>query len=368
MKIKMKKSALTALKGKIHASLAARITKGERKTTPDPSVVVTKNEYVSITKYLRGLYLGKWDGAENEQRIHKALNSTIGTQGGFLVPEEMSSEIIELVRAKTVVRSMPGVRVRPMSRDTWSQRRTDTGPTVSWGAGQNASISEDTAMTFGKVSLQLKKMVCLYKASRELIHDADVSADGIVMTELAEAIAIAEDAAFLHGTGGDQPLGLYNNPRITWTRLDSAVTFDDIMGMAYNLEKNNRQLTGLIVNPREKHTLRKLKNGDGSYYWREGKLDNTNGVLQMNTLYGVPVADTTTVPLTGHSGSNENYILGGQWTDFIIGDSTEGLRMETTQDGGDAFQYDQLWIKAVKRVDCTVRHPESFVRLQDVTT
>lgn len=364
--MKIKKSDLASLQSLIAAKVAAKVEKGQRQTTPAPDVRVVKNENVSISKYLRGLWLGAWDNAPEEQRIYKALNTAIGTQGGFLVPEEISTDLIELVKAKAVVRRMPGVKVIPMKRDTWSQRRIDTGPVVTWGT-QNTSITEDTALAFGKVELRLKDCRCLYKTSRQLIHDADVSVDAMVKSEMADAIALGEDAAFMHGRGGDEPLGLYNDPRILWTRLDATLTFDDLMEAEYQLEKNKRMLTGWIMNPREKLTLRKLKDGEGRYLYVPGKFV-ADGKSTMDSLNGVPVAYTTQIPITAKSGTNESYLLAGQWDDLLIGDSTEGLRMEATQEGGDAFQYDQVWFKVVKRVDITTRHPESFIRVIDART
>lgn len=364
--MKIKKSDLAAAVKLAAEKVTAKAVKGVRQTAPGANVQVTKNAYVSISKYLRGMKYGNWVNAPNEERIYKALTSAIGTQGGFLVPEEVSSELIELVKAKSVVRNMPGVKVIPMKRDTWSQRRIDTAPVVTWGS-QNTSIAEDTALSFGKVELQLKDCRCLYKASRQLIHDADVSTDEIIKNEMADAIYLAEDLAFLQGSGGDQPLGLYSDPRIQWTRLDATLTFDDLLEAEYKLDAANRMLTGWIMNPREKFTLKKLKDGEGRYMYVPGKT-TSDGKHTMASLYGVPVAYTTQIPITLKSGADENYILAGQWDDLLIGDSTEGLRMEATEEGGDAFQYDQVWFKVVKRTDCTTRHPESFVRIQDART
>ena len=40
------------------------------------------------------------------ERIVKALGTNVGTAAGFMVPDDMSQEVIELLRARAVVRSM----------------------------------------------------------------------------------------------------------------------------------------------------------------------------------------------------------------------------------------------------------------------
>ena len=361
--MKMKKTELADFQKSLTAGMATITTKGVRAT--GSNVEVVKNEYVSITKYLRGALQGNWDKASEEQRIFKAVNSNIGTQGGFLIPVETTAEIIELLQNTSVVRQMPGVRIQPMARDTWTQRRTDTGATASWG-NEGTAITESTSIRWGQISLQLKKLTSLYKMNREVIHDADVSSDDLVKMELAEAITLKEDVAFLEGLGGDQPLGLYSHPRIQWTRLDASMTFDDVLNAMQKAEEANSFINGWIGSPRTKFQLLKLKDAEGRQLLTlEGRVTDANRA-QIGDLYGAIARWSNQVPNLLRSGATESYMLAGNWADFIIGDSTEGLRMEATDTGGSAFQNDQVWIKVIKRVDCALRHPESFLKLIDI--
>jgi len=360
--MKIKKSELADFRKALTAGIAGITKRGNRVATGEH--IETTPEYVSLTKYIRGTMNGNWTGAEHEERVFKALNSTIGTQGGFLVPVEIEREIIDMLRNKAVVRGMPGVRVKPMSSDTWTQRRVDVGAEAFWGV-EGSTIDESTTIALGKISLQLKKLTSMYKVNRETIYDADVSADAFVKEELAKAAALKEDTAFLKGTGSNEPLGLYNHPRINWTRLDATMTFDDLLAAHLEIEYQNSEITGWIGNPRTKHQLRTLKDADGRVIYVQGK--NTDaGNRTMDSLYGVPAEWTNQVAKTVSSAATESFMVGGNWNDFIIGDSTEGLRIEATDVGGSAFRDDQVWIKLVKRVDCALIHPESFIKIQDI--
>jgi len=360
----MKKSDIVLVTSALASAIAKSRTPGIRKSSGDSTIEVVKENY-SFIKYLRGTYLGNWDNAQEEHKIYKALNENIGTQGGVFVPEQTSSEIIELLRDKATVRTMPGVQLIPMARDKWSVRRTDTGATSTWGH-EAGTMTEDTNPAWGKVTLELKKLKTFYKMSRELLQDADVSMESLVIREIVDNMAITEDLAFLEGTGGDQPTGFYNQTGVVSTDLGASPTYDDILNARYQVMKlKSSGVTGWISNIRTENTLLKLKNSDGDYMYKEGRLtDAGNAVIP--TLYGAPVAYTNQIPITLRPDSGESYMVGGKFSDLYIGDSTEGIRIDTTDSGGSAFVDDQVYVKVVKRVDMALRHPESFVVVKGI--
>ena len=360
--MKISKSELSSLRTGIANGLAGIKVSGIRKSAGTPAVrVEVGEERYCFSKYLYGGLSGQWEGAEQELKIYKALNVGIGTSGGFLVPTITSTEIIELLKAKAVVRSMPGVRVLPMTTNAMDMGRVDTGPTITWG-GESTTISEDTALVFGKVQLQLKKCVCLYKVSRELLKYGSPGVDALVKQELADALALAEDLAFLEGAGGTSPQGLYYHPLINNTDLSGVASFDNISDALYQVERYNGMVTGWVAHPRVRNSFRKLKDANGQYLHADGRTIAGGEKVEMPTLGGIPVAYTTQVPITLRPGSNETYIIGGQWNNMLIGEA-EGIRIESTDTGGDAFEYDQTWIKAVREVDMALRHPLTFVRV-----
>ena len=330
-------------------------SKDIRKGLGDSTIEITKENY-SFVKYLRGMALNTWADAKTEQKIFKALNETYGTEGGFLVPREVSSELIELLREKSVVRTMPGVRILKMKSDQLEIGRMDNGAVTTWG-GENTTIAEDTNTSFGQVTLQLKKAVTLYKTSRELLMDANVGVEQLVKNDMADSIALAEDLAFLEGTGGRQPLGFYNHPSILNTDLNGAFSYDSIRDALYNVELNLGEITGWIAHPRVKNTLRKFKDANGNYLYQEAEADG-----KMPLLAGIPIMYTTQLGITLRPGSAETWLLGGQFSNMLIGEK-EDIRIETTNEGGGAFALDQVHIKAVRRVDMALRHPTTFVRV-----
>lgn len=355
-KIRIKKSDYEALMNAINRGISLATNKPVRKSSA-PDVEVTKENY-SFAKYLKGAITGDWTKAEEEKKIYKALNTTVGTEGGFLVPTQTSAEIIELLKAKAVVRSLPGVRVVDMDSKELEIGRIDSGPSITWGS-ENATISSDTSVEFGLVKLSLKKAVCLYPISRELIEFANASVDDLLKTELADALALAEDLAFLEGTGGNQPLGLYYHTAILNTDLSGALSYDDIAEAQMQVRAHNGEITAFVAHPKIEYALRTLKDSNGAYLFRPSLSEDPGKVP---SVAGVPVHYTSQIPTTNRPGSNETYMIGGQWSNFIIGQKGD-IRIETTTQGANAFEKDQVVIKAVRFVDCALRHPETFVRI-----
>ena len=211
MTAKQKVALKKRLRETFRKSIAANTKVNLRKSGGDPHIEVVKKN-ASISKYLRGVCLGIWDEAEIEKGMfQKALSQDHGHRGGVFVPTQLSSEIIPLLQATSVVRSMPGVQVIQMETDKIRFNRVNTGPVISWGS-ENTAITEDTTLEFGDDTLEAKKAVCLYKMSRELLMNANISIDALVRQQLAKALALEEDKVFLEGTGGEKRAGRQERP------------------------------------------------------------------------------------------------------------------------------------------------------------
>jgi len=355
------KAVSAAVKGRTRTTL----TKDARRSAGTPDVELGDVRHYSICKYLTGVKTHNWADAENEERLYKALGADSSTLGGVLIPEQIASGVIECLGAKAVVRNMPGVLLQELPAGKLQMPCVDNAPEVTWGS-ENTAISEDTAMTFGRVTLEAKKQVTLYKGSRELFAWATPSADEIVQSELAKAAARDEDSVFLEGTGGVKPLGIYYNPRIVSTDLSAAIAWDNVLDMIYNIRLLNSEVNGFVMHPRTVNDLCQKKDAEGAYLMGPNTADrisrNPNAVT---AFWGLPVMQTTQVAITGMPSSNESYIIAGNFEDFVIGEAG-GLRIDTSTDADTAFAADQVWIKLVRHIGCALRHPESFGKIAGI--
>jgi len=358
----MLKSELEAiakgLKSSLGNSIKKKNSKEVRKSTSTPDIEVIK-ENVSLSKYMRGAIFNTWTGADDELALYKALGQDVGNRGGFLVPEQLASGIVELLKDKAKVRSMPGVKTITMTGDKMKFNTVSSGPSISWGS-ESGTIAEDTGLGFAQETLETHKAVCLYKMSRELLDNANPSVDAILRMELADALGLEEDKVALQGVGGTQPVGIYYNPRVVSTDLSGVLGIDDLKDALYNLRLQNTEVNGWIAHPRTVNTLAQLKDSHGRYMFGQGP-----GESGISNLWGAPLANTTQIAITGYPSSTESYMIGGDWSQLIIGEKP-GIRIETSTEADTAFAADQVWLKLVKHVGTLLRHPQSFAVIKGI--
>ena len=361
---KTKQALVKTMKDKAEARLREHLKNTSvRKSHGDPDTDGGKPK-ISLAKYIRGAIRGDWSNADVELKefkaVNKALAEGIGYTGGFLVPVEQNRELIELIRAKTVVRGMPGVRTYSMNSNSMTMPRIDTGTSGTWG-GENETIAS-TAATFGQIQLVLRKRVGKVVMSNELIEDASPAVEDLIRRDLVDSIALAVDLAYLEGTGGEQPTGIYNQTHVNSTDLSGTPGYDDLWNAIYRIRLQNHEINGWVSHPRLENTLRKLKDGNGLYIYdgigMSGSVSN-----KTPSLLGIPISYTTNIPITLRPASNESYLIGADWSQFIIGEKGT-IKLEASRD--EQFSKDQTVVRAVYRTDCALRHPEAFVVVKGI--
>jgi len=139
-----------------------------RKTNLDNQArIEVKEKPFSISKYIRGHLYGDWTDADREKYEYVKVNKVLteggtGAAGAFLVPPEFSTEIIENLRAKAVVRQT-GARIYPINTDTIRFPRVGSSTVGSWMEGEDTNKS-GTDMSFEQVELVLKEYagLCMF--------------------------------------------------------------------------------------------------------------------------------------------------------------------------------------------------------------
>jgi HK97 family phage major capsid protein len=117
--------------------------------------------------------------------------------GGFLVPEEFLSDLIDLREQYGVFRR--NSRVTPMSSDTQTRPRRKGGLTAYY-VGEATNVTE-SELQWDRVRLIAKKLAALAKLSVELNEDSAIDLASTVADEIAYAFALAEDGAGFNGDG-----------------------------------------------------------------------------------------------------------------------------------------------------------------------
>ncbi len=367
--------SLTLTKKQVQAMLDrtfAPLEKAVRKSrgTSDSADKKDKTAPFSISKYLRGIMKGNWTDADAEKTqfdISKqlGLNVGVGTAGGFMVTPQYNMELIELLRSKAVIRNM-GPRVYPMSGNTMFFNAQTGAAQAFWvGEGENKDRSQQAV---GQRSLVLKEVAGIVVVTNDMIEDASPAVDALVKGDLVKVLTLAEDLAFIQGTGGLQPLGIYNDPAVPNVTLGGGngalPSFDNLWNALNTIETANAESTGWLMHPRTKNTLRTLKDGDGRYLYNVGDLSKG----EQDSLLGLPVFKSTQIPTNltfGTSAANCSYMILGDWREFSIGEKAgKGIVLDV--DKSIHFYTDETAIRAVRRVDCLVRQPNAFLVIRGI--
>ena len=127
----------------------------------------------------------------------KALAEGTNTGGGFLVPEDWATNIINLKETYGVF--APNCARVPMTGDVVHWPRRTTGVTAFF-VNEGAAPTESAA-GWDEVTLTAKKLMCLTRLSTEIAEDAIINIADWVAQEIAYAFAAKEDDCGFNGDG-----------------------------------------------------------------------------------------------------------------------------------------------------------------------
>jgi HK97 family phage major capsid protein len=307
------------------------------------------------------------------EREFKALSATNPVNGGFLVPEVYTDDIIELLYNKTVIKEL-GARTIPLESGNLTMPRMTSGTRAMWG-GEARKI-KTTQPTFGTLRLSAKRLEAIVPMTRELIMSTKFSADEIFAADLSRRMQLGLDWGGLYGKGGEfQPVGIANTPGIEvvdaktmdeqYADSEGRVTADfpvyiKSLVMSKNVDDTS---LGWAFNSFMEGYLMNLKTATGDYLYRDE--------MNAGKFLGIPYAVTNQI---GWDKNGYTDIFFGNWSDMMIGDQM-GLETFTTLEGSwtdedgivhNAFEENLTGTRALMYDDIGVRHVEAFVYVKNV--
>jgi len=268
--------------------------------------------------------------------------------GGFLVPERLSGEIIDLARGKSVLMAS-GTKTVLMDSDNLTIPKLETDATVATKSENSAFTASD--VKFGARRLNTYTAGALVKLSRELAEDAPELLASQLSQFLGSAMATQVDLWGLVGTGSAQPTGILNQPAINATGSIGAIDWLDVSTAATLVRNANHEPNAAIMNTEVHDDLFTIATGDGT--------NSARGWLSApETLKNIQYLQTTNCPLAK--------LIVGDFTKYLMGIRT-GARVEMTTDGT-AFENHQAWVKITMRFDFVTLDDSAFQILSGITS
>jgi len=239
--------------------------------------------------------------------VSNVLSVGVDADGGYLVPTEFERFIVKGLDEANVVRSLAKVISTNVERKV---PVAATGSTATWVA-ENGTIPVSD-VTFGQKTLDAFKLTNQIKVSVELLADSMFDLESYIAEEFARALGVAEEEAFIAGTGSGQPTGIFHateGAHVGATAAgNTAITFDDVVNLIYSLKSPYRRSAAFLTHDSTVSAMRKLKDANGQFLWQPSLQAG-----QPDKLFGYPLHTSPFVPtlkasaLTVAFGAFSNY-------------------------------------------------------------
>lgn len=215
-----------------------------------------KNNWTNFGEFLNELQRAS-RGLGLDQRLARSMNESVGSEGGFLVPDQFRAELLERIYAESLAgrcteypASLPGLRI-PFKDET---SRADG---TRFGGVSGQWMEEGDTLTLSKPKIgnfraDAKKLGVLTSATDELVEDAVALPEVLQQTLTGEAAFLLDDA-IVNGSGAGRPLGIVNAPGLITVSKEggqtaATITANNIIAMYARLWGPSRRRAVWLCN------------------------------------------------------------------------------------------------------------------------
>ena len=272
-----------------------------------------------------------------------------GEDGGFTVPDDVRTDIIELRRTENdLVQYVNSEHVTTKSGSRVIEVDADSTP---WGdVDEGEEFSENETPKLTTIKYTVKKKGGILKTTRELLQDTAVNILAYLNKWIAKKSRATRNAAILKVLS-----------EITTGKEKAVATFDDFKDV-FNVQLDPAIALSSIVltNQDGFNYMDKLKDKDGKYIMQPDPTDKTKTLLFGK--YPVKTVSNKTLKsenvLKGGTGSDKNDVTGYKYPVYM-GDLKEAITLfdrekitiELSTEAGDLWAKDLTGIKVRDRFD-----------------
>lgn len=300
----------------------------------------------------------------NGKASSDAMTEGTGSSGGFLVPTEFSYEVIRLLRAAAVLRSI--ARIVPMGTFKRTLPRQTSNVSVGWV--DEFGIKSVTKPAFEQFTQTAKVMAAVVKSSDEFLRDAGLNVQLFLAELIAEAMGLEEERVALAGnTGASDPFNgvLYATGVVSQSMAGATLDYDDIIDLSFAIDAPYADRGVFCLHRNGLKVVMKLKDAQGQYIWHAPR-DGNPGLLLDKRYYL-----SSQLPTNLGTGTDESPILFGDFARFLWVSDREGIAVKVSQDASDwvggaldsAFMRDQTWIRFTRALSLDVALGAAFAKL-----
>lgn len=286
--------------------------------------------------------------AKQIRNIAKGLNEGTPADGGYTVPEDISTMVEERREAKASLIDLVSVEIVTTNKGsrTFKKRSQQKGFTK---VGEGGKITSTSTPQFERMDYVISKYAGYLPITNELLEDTDTNIVNIIVEWLGDESRVTRNKIILDliKTQDEVELdGLDDIKKVLNVTLGSAFKSTSV----------------IVTNDDGLQYLDTLKDNDGKYLLQP----NPANPMEMRLAAGATTVPVKVIP-------NADLATTSNKIPFIIGDLKEGIRffdrkqltINTSNVAaiGDlnAFEEDLTLFRGIEREDCKIRDEEAFV-------
>lgn len=240
--------------------------------------------------------------AAQNQGVRAAMTVAAPAEGGYLAPTEWDRTIVDRLKILSPWRTI--ARVQQIGGNGFTRLYNDRGTTSGW-VGEAAARPNTANARLSSLAFNSGEIYANPVASQRILDDALVDVEAWLADEVETEFALQEGVAFTAGDGVNKPDGILtyaaggaNENKHPWGAIPEvvsgaagAITADGIWDLVYDLPSERTAGARFVMNRKTMGAVRKLKDADGEYLWRNGIAEG-----QPATLAGFPVTEIAAMP------------------------------------------------------------------------
>lgn len=286
--------------------------------------------------------------AKQIRNIAKGLNEGTPADGGYTVPEDISTMVEERREAKASLIDLVSVETVTTNKGsrTFKKRSQQKGFTK---VGEGGKITSTSTPQFERMDYVISKYAGYLPITNELLEDTDTNIVNIIVEWLGDESRVTRNKIILDliKTQDEVELdGLDDIKKVLNVTLGSAFKSTSV----------------IVTNDDGLQYLDTLKDNDGKYLLQP----NPANPLEMRLAAGATTVPVKVIP-------NADLATTSNKIPFIIGDLKEGIRffdrkqltINTSNVAAigklNAFEEDLTLFRGIEREDCKIRDEEAFV-------
>lgn len=251
------------------------------------------------------------DADLHELEVKAALSTDSDPDGGYLVPEEMATEIDRVVGTVSAMRDASNVM--QIGTDSYKKLVSMGGAGSGWVGEKDARPETDTP-TLREIVINTQELYANPATTQKTLDDGRIDIAQWLADEVSIEFAEQEGAAFISGDGVNKPRGIlaYDkvaNASYAWGKTGFIVSgkndgflaptasvspADCLIDLYFALKQQYRNGASWMMSDATMGAVRKFKDADGNFIWQA-----PTGAAELPTILGKPVRNDDNMEAVG---------------------------------------------------------------------